>query len=51
MELKYNKGDKKYISKATGKKLVKWGLISIGIATLYCILHYINQYVGNLVLK
>ena len=48
---KANKESNKYLSKAKTKKIVKWGLISIGIATVYFILHYINQYVGNLVLK
>jgi O-antigen/teichoic acid export membrane protein len=43
--------EKEYISKATIKKLLRLGLIFIGIAALYFICRYIDQYIGNLVLK
>jgi hypothetical protein len=48
---KPNKESKKYMSKETRTKTIRLALILIGIAALYFICHYIDQYVGNLVLK
>jgi len=50
LEPNYNKKARN-ISKATTKELLRVGLILIGVAALYFICHYINQYIGNLVLK
>jgi len=49
-EPNYNKKARN-ISKATTTKLLRLGLILIGVAALYFICHYIDQYIGNLVLK
>jgi hypothetical protein len=50
-EPNYNKKGKEYISKATAKKLVMWGLILMLVVTVYFIYHYIDRYIGNLILK